>query len=407
MVDMISRGAMPVPPGFQTHMFEPRWVYSHPVEVTVINGLDEVPAVEWNALAGTDNPFVEHSFLLALETSGSVGEGTGWTPCHVLVRDTGILVGAMPLYVKTHSYGEYIFDWAWANAAQRYGIEYYPKLVCAVPFTPATGPRLLLRGGAPEQGVVGGLLSGVHAVAEQVGASSFHVLFCSEEERGLLAKAGLLPRLTYQYHWENRGWSTFESYLGTFRSTPRRLVRKERREAAANGLEVRTLRGHELTGAQLDHLYAFYRDTTGRKGAIPYLTQPFFRALNTSLRDSALVALAQDGARPVAGALSFQRGDHLYGRYWGCLQDFDKLHFELCYYRHIELCIEHGWTRFEAGAQGQHKIKRGLMPSPTYSAHWIRDPGLAEAVADYLPREAQQTRWEMEALAKRGPFRRG
>ena len=379
------------------------------MRIEVTSSLESVPAAAWDALTTADDPFVEYAFLRALETSGSVGHASGWVPCHVLVwgaDDT--LVGALPLYAKSHSYGEYIFDWAWANAAARAGLDYYPKLVSAVPFTPAGGRRLLVGDGSTSGPVVDALLAGAQAVIEQLDASSLHLLFCTAEEREALERDhGLLARLTYQFHWTNQGWQDFAEYLASFRAPERRKVRKERREAAAAGLNIRTLRGRELSERQLAALHAFYRDTTGRKGAIPYLTGDFFAELGTSLGDRALILMAEDGDRPVAASLSFQRGRHLYGRYWGCLQDYDKLHFELCYYRPIELCLRHGWTRFEAGAQGEHKLKRGLLPSETWSAHWLRDADLSRAVADYLPREAMQHRLEMQSLARHGPFKRG
>lgn len=382
------------------------------MKIEVVGDLGQVERSEWDALAGMNNPFVEYAFLRALETSGSVGREAGWAPAHVLVRDGPLqgsrqrLVAACPLYVKGNSYGEYIFDWSWANAAHQMGVEYYPKLVVAVPFTPAAGPRLLRAADAPPA-ALDALLGGVATVAEEVDASSIHVLFCTEAEQQSLKEHGLLPRLTFQYHWENvGGWADFDAYLASFRASKRRQVNKERREAAAAGLTIRDLAGDEITDETARWMYRFYRDTTHRKGAIPYLTEAFFAELSGSLKHLALITVAFDDGRPVAGALRFQKGDQLFGRYWGCLEAYDKLHFELCYYRSIQLCLQRGWRRFEAGAQGQHKIKRGLMPSPTYSAHWLRDPQLASAVRDYLPREARQTRWEMQELERRGPFRR-
>jgi len=376
------------------------------LEITVAHDISTVPAAEWDRLVGSDNPFVEHAFLAAMESSGSVSASDGWGPCHLLIRSGSELVGAAPLYVKGHSYGEYIFDWSWANAAAQMGLAYYPKLVCAVPFTPATGPRLLVAPGIARDPVVDAIVAGMRAMADHVEASSIHVLFCTASERDELEARGLLPRVTCQYHWTNDGYEDFEDYLSHFRASARRKVRKERREAASAGLDITTHRGGELSDEDIAATYAFYRDTTGRKGAIPYPQWPFFQELNRSLADRAVITLARRDGTPVAGALSFEKGSHLYGRYWGCLEDYDKLHFELCYYRHIAWAIEQGHRRFEAGAQGEHKIKRGLMPSETCSAHWLREPGLARAVADYLPREAAATTAEMEWLRERGPFRR-
>jgi len=325
----------------------------------------------------------------------------------VLVRQKDQLVGAVPLYLKNHSYGEYIFDWSWANAAEQAGLSYYPKLVSAIPFTPATGRRFLTTEPVLDEDIFQALVAGVHEMANRTQSSSVHVLFCTREEQSALEQAGFLPRLTYQFHWTNSaGWSTFDEYVSSFRASSRRKVRKERREACAEGMQIRVLRGGELTNDQIDAMYRFYSVTAQRKWGQPYLSHAFFRELNLSLRDHAVVAMAWLGETPVAGALAFQRGKHLYGRHWGCLDQHDKLHFELCYYRLIECCLDHGWSRFEAGAQGQHKVKRGLLPSETYSAHWIRHPGLANAVAAYLPDEAENTRAEMEHFQRRSPFRR-
>ncbi len=378
------------------------------LRIEIVPGLEHVTAAEWNALAGAHDPFVEHAFLSTLETTGCVGAEAGWSPAHVLVRRDGRLVGAAPTYVKTHSYGEYIFDWAWANAASRLGEEYYPKIVCAVPFTPAGGRRLLVEGDAVYGEVVDALIAGLATIAEEVDSSSIHLLFVTADEHEALGqRPGFMPRLTYQYHWTNDGqWADWDEYIAAFRAPARRKVNKERREAKAAGLTIDALRGAAITDEVAAAMYAFYRDTTWRKGAIPYLTEGFFAALAGPLAHRAVVMMARDGDRAVAGSLSFQKGDHLYGRYWGCLEAYDKLHFEVCYYRHIELSLEQGWSRFEAGAQGQHKIKRGLMPNATYSVHWIRGGALQRAVGDYLPREAFAHRREMEHLATRGPFKR-
>ncbi len=364
-------------------------------------------AAEWDALAGADDPFVEHAFLSALETSGSVGRGTGWDPLHVLVRRGGHLVGAAPLYAKSHSYGEYIFDWGWASAAQRAGIRYYPKLLSAVPFTPATGRRLLVANDATQGVVVDALVDGIHALAEQIRASSIHWLFLTAHEHtALAARPECLARLTYQFHWSNPGYASFDDYLGSMRSAARKEVRRERRKAAESGLDIRTKLGTELTSAEWQALFRFYADTAARKGAIAYLTRGFFAEVRRTIPHRVVVALASRGDEPVAGALAFQKGKQLFGRYWGALDDFEALHFELCYYQLIEFAIASGLVRFEAGAQGEHKLKRGLLPSPTYSIHWIRHPGLAEAIAEFLPRETQAVEEEMRFFAEHSPFKR-
>ncbi len=389
-------------------MSEPRFSKSCATGLTVevAASLDAVPAEEWDALAGADDPFVEHAFLRALETSKSVGRGTGWDPAHVLVRHGRELVGAAPLYVKQHSYGEYIFDWGWAGAAQRARIPYYPKLVSAVPFTPATGRRLLVEGDATEGPVVDALIAGIRAVADQVGASSTHWLFLTQAEHlSLAARDGFLARTTYQFHWTNPGYASFDDYLGAMRSADRKEVRRERRKAAETGLRLRTLRGTELTDAEWKALPRFYRDTTARKGAIDYLTPRFFEEVRRTIPERVVVALASRGSEPVAGALAFHKGKQLFGRYWGAVEDFEALHFECCYYRLIEFAIDHHLDRFEAGAQGEHKVKRGLLPSPTYSIHWIRHPSLAEAIAEYLPRETRSIEAEMAYFAEHSPFK--
>ena len=380
---------------------------SRNLHVTVVPDLSTVSPAEWDALAPADNPFLDHAFLRALETSGSVGERTGWLPAHVLVRRAGALVGAAPLYVKTHSYGEYIFDWGWADAAERAGLRYYPKLVSAIPHTPATGRRLLVEGGATDGPVLGALVAGIRDLADTAHASSIHVLFLTREEREALASGhGLLPRLTYQFHWHNRGYGSFDDFLSSLRSVARKQIRRERRGAADSGLRLRTLSGPELEDRDWEAIYAFYLDTARRRGAIPYLTRSFFQEVRRTLPHRVVATMAHDGDAPVAAALSFRKGAHLYGRYWGCSTACDFLHFELCYYRPIELCIAEGMTLFEAGAQGEHKLKRGFLPEPTYSAHWLRHDGLSEAVAAYLEQEARATEGEMRWLAGHGPFRR-
>jgi predicted N-acyltransferase len=378
------------------------------VRIEVHAGLGDLDPVAWDALTGTDDPFVEHAFLRTLETSGSVGAGTGWQPVHVTVWDAGELVAALPLYLKTHGYGEFIFDFEWAHAAMRARIRYYPKLVSMVPFTPATGRRLLLAPGRDPTPLVQALLAGARAVADEADASSIHLLFLTAAERDLvLADPHYMPRLSCQYHWHHAGERSFDDYLGRMRSEARKNVRKERRRALDGGLRVRTLTGPELGDREWAALDAFYRDTCRRKGSEPYLAPGFFDLLRrTPCLGRVVAVLAYDGDEPVAGTIDFEKGRHLYGRYWGSLERYDALHFELCYYRLIERAIERGCTRFEAGAQGTHKIKRGLVPTEVYSAHWLRSPALAAAVADYLSREAEAVREEMRRLATLSPFRR-
>lgn len=376
------------------------------MQVEVLPRIADVDAEGWDALTPPDDPFSQHAFLDLLERSGSVSAESGWVPCHLVLRDQGRLVGAMPLYVKDNSYGEYIFDWGWAEAATRNRIRYYPKLVSAIPFTPVTGGRLLLGGPPePEDPRVGALLAAAEAVGRQIGSSSLHVLFCSEAEQKALARHGAIPRLTYQFHWENQGYTDFDAWLGTFRSRERKKARAERR--LPDGVSVREATGPELGAREIEAIYAFYQDTVGRKGGWDYLRPAFFEGLvQGPLARRVRCFLAERDGEIVSASLCFQRGGGLYGRYWGARPGFGGLHFELCYHAPIARCIAEGWRRFEAGAQGVHKLKRGLMPSPTFSAHWVAHPGLSRAIADAVRRETEGTLHHMALLSAHGPFRR-
>ena len=377
------------------------------MRVRLVEDLGTIDAAAWDALAGDDDPFVEHGFLHALERSGTVGPGSGWEPLHVTVWEGDRLVGAHPLYVKEHSFGEYIFDWSWADAASRLGIPYYPKLVSMVPVTPVTGTRLLVDPAADRPRVIGAMVDGLFEAAEKARASSIHVLFLGQHEIEVLAPhARLRPRLTHQFHWHNDGYGTFDDFVERFRSSMRKQVRRERRRVAEAGLDIRVVEGPDLTERDWSALHRFYRDTCAKRGSFPYLTHELFELLRDRLAHRVVAALAYRGGRPIAGSLNFEKGQVLYGRCWGCTEEHDGLHFELCYYRLIERAIERGLSRFEAGAQGSHKLRRGLMPVAIHSAHWIRHPVLAAAVADYLPREADATRRQLAELADHGPFRR-
>jgi predicted N-acyltransferase len=375
------------------------------MRLQVLDSLSQTSQAHWNALVSPDDPFTDYLFLRALEDSGSVGSNTGWLPKHIVCYDDVGLAGALPMYLKTDSYGEYIFDWGWAGAAQRAGLRYYPKLTSAVPFTPATGNRLLLRPGAPPE-TVDTLIQGARDLAEQLKVSSVHVLFSTKDEQDKFTERGFSPRLTYQFHWENDNYQSFDDFLQKFRSSLRKQTRKERTRAAASGLQLCVKRGAELNDAEWDSLYLFYRSTAQDKHAIPYLTKKFFALLRGPLLPYVVVSFGLKGGAPVAGSLAFQKGKHLFGRYWGCLESHEMLHFELCYYQLIDFAIQHKLTRFEAGAQGEHKLKRGFLPSPTYSSHWIRHPGLGQAIADFLEREKAAVQEEMEALIPHGPFHR-
>jgi len=379
------------------------------MEVSVVDRISRVSAADWDALAGDDNPFIEHAFLLALEDSGSATADTGWSPAHVLVHgDDGALLAAAPLYLKDHSYGEYIFDWGWAEASHRARIPYYPKLVNAVPFTPATGRRLLSGDqGAPNPELTRALVAGFHAVAEATKAMSIHLLFTTEAERAQVSQDHqFIPRTTQQFHWNNDGYESFEHYLSFFRSKDRKNTRRERRRAQESVDTIRAVRGTDLTPRERDTIRAFYKDTTSRKWGQAYLTDEFFDALTGTLAERTLAFLAEKDGEIVGSALTFQKGRHLYGRYWGGRPGFKDLHFEMCYYQPIQACIDNGWTLFEAGAQGSHKLKRGLMPAPIHSAHWLRHPGLSDAVSRAMREEGEVVVQQLDAIAGHGPFRR-
>ena len=369
--------------------------------------LEEIDPSAWNALVGDDDPFVEYAFLRALETSESVGPRAGWTPVHVTVWDDASLVGALPLYAKDNSWGEFIFDFSWARAATQLGVSYYPKLVAMAPFTPATGRRLLTED-LERSEIVRALVAGARAAAIQVEASSVHVLFVTGEERDRLIDAGMRPRLSMQFHWHNEGYASFDEYLSRFRSSKRKQVRKERRKVSESGLEVRVVSGSELDAQQWSALRAFYRENCARHGSYPYLSGTFFSEYQRLGGDRLVAVLAsRSDGEPVAASINFEKGNHLYGRYWGCAEHHEFLHFELCYYRLIERAIERSMARFEAGAQGFHKLKRGLIPAEVHSTHWIAEPRLRGAIERYLPNEAADTLREIAYLRERAPFRRG
>ena len=371
--------------------------------VSVLPRIDAIPAGDWDGCGDGGDPFTTHRFLLALEQSGSVGGRTGWHPSHLVARVDGAVAGVSPVYLKTHSQGEYIFDHAWADAWTRAGGQYYPKLQCAVPFTPATGPRLIAR----DPAVQAALLAAMAQVAGQAELSSAHVTFCTQAERDLGEAQGWLGRTTTQYHWENRGYGSFEDFLGDLSSRKRKAIRKERERANAFGGTIRSLTGDELRPGHWDAFWRFYQDTGSRKWGRPYLTRDFFDRLHESMRDDVLLVLAEREGRPVAGALNLIGRDTLFGRYWGCVEDHPYLHFELCYHRAIDWAIAHGLSRVEAGAQGEHKLARGYLPSQIHSLHWVADAGFRRALADHLEQEGQAVGDDMAETAAFGPFKRG
>ena len=361
----------------------------------------EVPAADWDAL-GTGDPFTTHRFLKALEDSGSVGQGTGWEPRHLLARQGGALVGAMPLYVKSHSQGEYIFDFNWADAYMRAGGAYYPKLQSAVPFTPATGPRLLAKTARTRAALIEGALQ----IAGQAGVSSFHITFCTKAEFELGGELGLMQRVTQQFHWVNDGYKSFDGFLNALSSRKRKNIRKERQSAQAFGGRIITLTGDQIQPEHWDAFWRFYQDTGARKWGTPYLTRGFFDEAQAHLRDDILLVMAERNGRFVAGALNFIGENTLFGRYWGSTEHHPNLHFELCYYQAIDAAIARRLKRVEAGAQGEHKLARGYLPTPVYSLHWIRDKGFAEAIERFLAAEAEAVFEDIDALTEIGPFRR-
>ena len=357
-------------------------------------------AADWNALAG-DNPFMSHEFLTALEDSGSVGPGTGWQPVPIVISEEGEApVAAMPAYAKGHSQGEYVFDHAWADAWEQAGGHYYPKLQIAAPFTPATGPRLLLS----DQGYAAPLLAAAEQLCLQNDFATAHATFVAPEQIGLFEAAGWLTRRDIQFHWFNRGYARFDDFLATLSSRKRKDLRKERAAAQAE-VDIVHLTGDAIREEHWDAFWGFYQDTGARKWGSPYLTREAFSLFGERMGEKLLLVLACRGGEPIAGALNFIGGDALYGRYWGCTQDVRFLHFELCYYQAIDAAIALGLGRVEAGAQGQHKIARGYEPVETLSAHWIADPGFRAAIEDFLERERAGVAMDREFLAARLPFR--
>jgi predicted N-acyltransferase len=385
------------------------WAVPPTLELGHAPGVTSIPAEEWDALVDPNDPFTEHGFLAALERSGSVGDDSGWEPNFTLVRWRGELVGAAPSYVKSHSYGEFVFDWSWAAAAERARVSYYPKLVVAVPFTPVSGHRLLVRPDADARAVREALVRGLLERAESAGCSSIHVLFCPEEEKRLLAESGFAPRLGLQFHWRNRApipYTSFEDFLGAFRSRNRKQVRHERVVAGGHGLQLQTLTGPELNAKQWAALQRLYAANVGKHGGVRYLPPRFFDEVRQRFAQRVVATLASRGDQVVAGTLNFERGQHLYGRYWGTLEEHEMLHFEMCYYQLIERAVVKGHRLFEAGAQGEHKLKRGLDPAFTHSAHFIRHPGLGAAVARFVEGEAQHVERELAYYKSLSPYSR-
>ncbi len=352
-----------------------------------VDAIEQINATEWNTLAGIDYPFTRHEFLSSLEQTGCLSSATGWQPVHLIASCETQLVAAMPLYLKAHSRGEYVFDQAWARAYQQHGFAYYPKLVTAIPFTPCQGPRILIEASADKKSVIAGLLNEIKAFAEQHQLSSWHCLFPNPTQLSVLQDASLLIREDVQFQWLNQNYRDFDDFLANLTSVKRKMVKRERRKLAEQGIELFQLRGDELTEQQWQIFFQFYALTYLKKASNPYLNLKCFQTFANTLGAQMLVIFAKKNADYVGAALSFIGHDTLYGRYWGCYEEYNALHFEACYYQGIEYCIQHKLTRFDSGAQGEHKIARGFTPITTYSTHWLRDSIFHAAINDFLTRE--------------------
>jgi len=377
------------------------------ITARVHHNVSEIDAVDWDRLAGTGNPFTSHAFLTLLEESGSVGGRSGWSPLPLVIEDeAGAPAAALPAYLKTHSQGEYVFDHGWAQALERAGGRYYPKLQVAIPFTPVPGSRLFARPGPLADAVRDAMIEMLAKIAGDNGISSVHATFCNEEEWRRFGAHGWLQRLGQQYHWHNDGYGCFDDFLAALTSRKRKAIRKERESVRREGLSVRALSGSDIEPEHWDAFFAFYMDTGGRKWGTPYLTRSFFDILGETMSDKVVLVLAEADGRPVGGALNLKGDDTLYGRYWGCLESHAFLHFEACYYQAIDYAITHGLQRVEAGAQGEHKMQRGYLPVKTFSAHWIVDPAFRRAVDEYLKRERPAVEQEIEGLMLSSPFKK-
>ncbi|MEM9878653.1 MAG: GNAT family N-acetyltransferase [Pseudomonadota bacterium] len=372
------------------------------IAVEILTSADAIEEADWNQLAGPDNPFMQQGFFKAVEESRSAASGTGWMATHFCIRDdAGSPIALMPSYLKSHSQGEYVFDHSWADAYHRAGGNYYPKLQASVPFTPATGPRLLTE----NKTLKAALLTGAQTFARQKGISGLHLTFLEEEDRAACLSAGLLLRTDQQFHWQNDGYTHFEDFLTALSSRKRKNIRKERKQALSAGLDVEHIAGSDITEAHWDAYYEFYLDTGARKWGRPYLNRECFSLLSQYLPDQVLLIMAKRDGRYIAGALNFVGAHTLFGRYWGAIEHHPCLHFEICYYQAIDYAIARGLKTVEAGAQGEHKLARGYVPTPTYSAHWLNDQGFHAAVEDYLRRERQAVERDIEFLSKMTPFK--
>lgn len=377
------------------------------MHVEFIDRIDRVGAEQWNAVTGTDYPFTRYEFLHALENSEAVCDDTGWQPHHLVVYEEQQLVAVMPLYLKHHSYGEYIFDWSWASAYERHGLNYYPKLLSAIPYTPSTGPRLCIKTEQQSAAIYQKVSEALKEHCQFIGASSVHILYPQQSANKVFTEHGLSPRHSVQYHWFNKGFSSFDDFLETFSSRKRKNLRKERKRVAEQGLVLERLEGKDISPELWQTFYTFYQLTYAkRSGHGGYLNQAFFEQVATSMPENLMLVMAKYNGRYIAGALNFCDSKTLYGRYWGCIKEFDFLHFEACYYQGIEYCIEHGLSRFDPGAQGEHKIQRGFTPIPTWSNHWIKNEEFRFAIDDFLKKEALSIESYIQDASELLPFKK-
>lgn len=380
------------------------------MRVNIVDSLEKIPASDWNALNGENNPFLRHEFLVALEHTGCVSPKTGWQPQHLVVYEAGPfqgrLLGAVPMYLKNHSYGEYVFDWAWANAYAQAGEKYYPKLVVGVPFTPAAGPRLLVVPDAETALIKNRLIEGAMQHMQEAGASSLHWLFVTEADAQALETAGHLLRTGFQFHWSNPGYRDFDDFLSSFTAEKRKKIKRERRHVQEAEIEMEVLTGACVTSAHWDSFHEFYLATIRAHGAYAYLSREFFHRLGETMHEQVVLVMARKDQKYVAGALNLRGMDTLYGRYWGCRGEFHSLHFETCYYTAIEYAIAQGLRRFEAGAQGGHKLARGFTPVVTRSAHQLMHPKFSRTIADYLARERLDVDSHVNELNEHVPFKK-
>ncbi|MFO7593924.1 MAG: GNAT family N-acetyltransferase [Pseudomonadota bacterium] len=377
------------------------------MQLKLIQRLDDISPLDWNNLeGGIHNPFLRHEFLSGLERFDCVGDNWGWLPHHLALFDGARLIGAVPMYLKYNSYGELVFDWGWTEAYQRAGLKYYPKLVAAVPYSPVTGPRLLVHQEADRKQTTDTLITRALELAKEIQVSSLHWLFPDDRDMHQLEQHGLMRRTGTQFHWHNRGYRDFDDFLDGFTAQKRKKIKRERRRVIEQGIRIEVLDGHQATDEHWRIFHHFYRSTFDKRGGYPTLSEAFFRHLGVSLPESVVLVLAKHEGRYVAGALSLRSEDTLYGRHWGCEEEFHSLHFELCYYQGLDYAIEHGLQRFEPGAQGEHKVGRGFEPVATWSAHWLDHPVFADAVNDFLNREQQAVQEYMQELSEHLPFRK-